>query len=217
MTNPAQCETSLPEADDDHDRSEDAGPDGSEQVARPVIGPEGGMAVIDPSQLAIIADRLDQLQRLFDTRVIEAEQQRQWVTQLVFQLGEYRNDFVFKNITSRIFRDLIQLYDTFGQTLDAAGRQEVTKEDLIARLQNLQRQVLKTFERHGVELIKSDSHTQFDEAEQEALAVRAVEQLEEDGVVLESARCGFRYGSRLLRSESVIVGRYEPKGRETGD
>ena len=175
------------------------------------------MAIIDPTQLAGISDRLDQLQTLFETRIIEAEQQQQWVTQLTSQLAEYRNDFVFKNVTGRIFRDLILLYDTFRQTLDAAKYPEITKDDIIARLQNLQKQVLKTFDRQGIEQIKSDCPTWFNEAEQEAIGVRPVDRPEDDGIVLESVRCGFRYGTRLLRPESVIVGRFEPKGLEADD
>lgn len=154
---------------------------------------------------------------LFETRIIEGEQQQQWVAQLVSQLAEYRNDFVFNNITGRIFRDLIQMYDTLGQTLDAAMRRGVIEEDMIARLQNLHRHVLKIFDRQGVERIKSDRRTRFDETEQEAIDVRPVDRPEDDGIVLESARCGFRCGTRLLRPESVIVGRYELKRREADD
>ena len=175
------------------------------------------MAIIDPTQLAGISDRLDQLQKLFNTRIIEAEQQQQWITQLTSQLAEYRDDFVFKNITGRIFRDLILLYDTFGQTLDALKHPGITKEDMITRLQNLQKQVLKTFDRQGIEQIRSDGPTRFNEAEQEAIDVRPVDRPEDDGIVLESARCGFRYGIRLLRPESVIVGRFEQKGRVADD
>jgi molecular chaperone GrpE len=222
MTSDAPNESALSAVHDRRDtpenaRSEDiSGPpscpaEGSEGVAA------GVMSLIDPSELARIWERLDELRALFDTRMTEAEQHQQWVAQLVSQLGEYRNDFVFKNITGRIFRDLIQLYDTFGQTLDAAARREINEENMIARLRNMQRQVMKILDRQGVEHFTSITHTRFDESEQEAIGVQPVDRPEDDGIVLEFARCGFRYGTRLLRPESVIVGRYEPKGGEAGD
>ena len=165
------------------------------------------MALIDPTELTVIADRLEQLERLCETRIVEAERQGQWVTLLVSQLTEYRNDFVFNNVTGRIFRDLIQLHDSFNLTLDNAESKEITKEDIVARLRNLQKQLMKTLDRQGIEQIKSEARTSFNEAEQVAIDVQFVDGPEDDGIVLESARCGFRYGTRLLRPESVVIGR----------
>lgn len=218
MTNPAQPETPLPEAQDGDDTPESGRPDDTGRPAPGVATSSGSeMTVIDRAELAAISDRLAQLQATLETRIVEAAQQQQWVTQLTSELAEYRDDFVFKNVTSRIFRDLIQLHDSVGQTLDPAALEGITKEDLLARFRHLQKQLLKTFDRQGLEQIKSDARTQFDEAEQEAIDVRAVDRPEYDGVVLESARCGFRYGLRLLRPESVVVGRYESKNEEIDD
>ena len=206
------------EARDQHNVPESSGsPEHRDQEPSHSVGAEGGLLISGPTGLTEISDRLDKLTTLFETRAIEGEQQQQWITQLISQLAEYRNDFVFNNITGRIFRDLIQMYDTLGQTLDAATRQGITNQDMIARLQNLCRQVLRILDRHGVEQIKSDGRPRFDEAEQEAIDVRPVDRREDDGIVLESVRCGFRYGTRLLRPESVIVGRYELKGQEVDD
>ena len=81
----------------------------------------------------------------------------------------------------------------------------------MARLRNLRQQLLRAFDRQGAEQLKNEAHTPFDESEQEAIDVRPVNQSADHEMVLESVRCGFRYGSRLLRPESVIVGRYESK------
>jgi hypothetical protein len=66
----------------------------------------GEMTVIDRTELTAISDRLAQLQATLEARSIEAAQQQQWVTRLTSELAEYRDDFVFKNVTSRIFRIL---------------------------------------------------------------------------------------------------------------
>lgn len=206
------------EARDQHNTPQSGGaPAQRDQESSHSVAAEGAPAISGTVELTEISDRLGQLKALFEAKIIEDEQQQQWVSQLISQLAEYRNDFVFDNITGRIFRDLIQMYDTLGQTLDAAARQGITNQDMIARLQNLYRQVLRILDRHGVEQITSDGRPRFDEAEQEAIDVRPVDRGEDDGIVLESVRCGFRYGTRLLRPESVIVGRYELQGWEVDD
>jgi molecular chaperone GrpE (heat shock protein) len=151
---------------------------------------------------------------MFETKISDDDRQQQWVTQLTSELAQYRNDFVFKNVISKILHDLIHLYDTLDQTLDPAVLEGISKEDLVARLRNLRRQVLKTFERQGVERLESEAQTPFAEARQEAIDVRPVDRDTDSEMVLESVRCGFRYEQRLLRPESVIVGRYEPKDEE---
>jgi molecular chaperone GrpE len=178
--------------------------------------PDNEIPVIGPAGITAISDRLDQLGQLFETKIIEAERQQQWVTQLTSELAEYRNDFVFQHVLSRVFRDLIQLHDALSQALDPATLEGITREDCLARLRHLQKQLLRTFDRQGLEQISSDARTRFNEAEQEAIDVRPVDHPQEDGIVVESARCGFRYGPRLLRPESVIIGRYGA-GNEEAD
>jgi molecular chaperone GrpE len=209
VTDPGQPEIPQSAGDDPRETPQGArSPDG----AGPGASPESTAAVIDSAELAVISDRLEQLQKLFQTKIIEAERQQAWITQLTSELADYRNDFVFKNVTGRIFRDLIQLHDTIGQTLDPALIDKVTKEDLVSRLRILQKQLLRTFDRQGLEQLTSDGGEQFNEAEQEAIDVRPVARPEDDGLVFQSTRCGFRYGTHLLRPESVIVGRYDPRG-----
>jgi molecular chaperone GrpE len=183
-------------------------------ISRPDGTASHETAVIDPAVLAGISDQLEQLRLLVETRAAEAAQQQQWLTQLTSELADYRNDFVFKNVISRIFRDLIHLHDTLGETLDPATLDGATKEDLGARLVSLQKQLVRTLDRQGLEQVTSDTRAPFDGAEQEAIDTRLVDRPEDDGVVVESARCGFRYGMRLLRPESVIVGRYAPENED---
>lgn len=180
----------------------------------PPASPEAEADTLGPAGITAISDRLDQLGQLFETKILEAERQQHWAAQLTSELAEYRSDFVFKNILSRVFRDLIQLHDALSQALDPATLDGMTREELLARLRHLQKQLLRTFDRQGLEQISSDALTRFNEAEQEAIDVQPVDHPEKDGIVVESTRCGFRYGPRLLRPESVIIGRYEPRNEE---
>lgn len=193
MTEPAQ--NVVPSADGDNEHGNQQKPDDPNTAS--------------PGGLAAISERLAQLHELVRSRIAEADRQQAWVSELTTELAEYRSDFIFRNVTGRILRDLIQLHDTVGQTLDPELLERMSKEDLVARLRHLHKGLLRTFDRQGLELISSDGGTPFNEAEQEAIDTRPAARPEDDGIVLESARCGFRYGSRLLRPESVIVGRYE--------
>lgn len=217
MADSGGADTWPPEAHDQRATTESAGAEFRDHESSPAVEAERELVAIGTDELRVISDRLDQLRRLFEARGSEAEQREQWATQLISQLTEYRDDFVFKNILGKVFRDLIQLHDTLGQTLDAATYHALAKEDVIARLQSLHRQLLRIFDRQGIEQIETDGRTQFDETEQEAIDARPVDRPEDDGIVLESARCGFRYGTRLLRPESVVVGRYERKDPKTYD
>lgn len=201
MTEPAQ--NVVPSADGDNEHDNQQKPDDPNMAS--------------PGGLAAISERLAELYELVRSRIAEADRQQAWVSQLTTELAEYRSDFIFKNVTGRIFRDLIQLHDTVGQTLEPDLLDRMSKEDLVSRLRHLHKGLLRTLDRQGLELISSDGGTPFNEAEQEAIDTRPATRPEDDGIVLESARCGFRYGSRLLRPESVIVGRYETQSlRNTG-
>jgi molecular chaperone GrpE len=216
VTNSAQLDVPEPEFPDKRGMPET----GAEEQDRPpesfpVTGSDNELAAVVSAQLVSISGQLKQLHAMFEAKTSEDEQQRQWVTQLTSELAQYRDDFIFKNIISKVLHDLIALYDTLDQTLDPVVLEGIPKEDLVARLRNLRRQILKAFERQGVERIKSEAQAPFDEAEQEAVDVRPVDRSADNEKVLESVRCGFRYGTRLLRPESVIVGRYESKDKES--
>lgn len=177
----------------------------------PVTGSGSEPVAVAPAQLVIISDQLTQLRELLEAKISDDERDRQWVTQLTSELAQYRDDFIYQNVISKVLDDLIRLYDTVDQTLEPLVVERISKEDLVARLRNLRQQLLRAFDRQGVEQLKNEAQTPFDESEQEAIDVRPVDRSADHEMVLESVRCGFRYGSRLLRPESVIVGRYESK------
>jgi molecular chaperone GrpE (heat shock protein) len=125
------------------------------------------------------------------------------------ELEEYRQDFIYSHVTSKVFRDLIQLYDTLEQTLHSNATEEISREALRVRMGSFHQQVVRILQRQEVELIESAPGKPFDEQSQEAIDVCAVERPEEDGIVVEIVRRGFRYRERLLRPEWVVVGKYQ--------
>ena len=214
MADPAHAEVLRPEAPDQSasaesthgDQPDETGPE--PQPTERSDGDAGG-----PSTLTAVQEQLEQLQILFKTKILDDEQQREWFARLTSELEEYRQDFFYKHVTSKIFRDLIQLYDTVDQTLRASEEGTPSPDALLSRLESLRGQLLRTMSRLEVALIDSAVGAPFDETEQEAIDVRPVDRPEDDGTVVEVARLGFRYGQRLLRPESVIVGRYQFENR----
>lgn len=172
---------------------------------------------VGASILAGLEDRLGRLEARFENKIVEDEQHRQWVARLTSELKDYREDFVYRYVTSKVFRDLIQLFDTVDQTLRAAETGTVATEALIPRLRSIRAQLLQSLTRQDVVAIQSAAGTPFDEGIQEAIDVRAVDRHEEDGTVVEVARPGFRYGERLLRPEAVVVGRFETRNGGASD
>ncbi len=161
------------------------------------------------TRVAAIDEKLNQLTILFMEKIQDDAVKADLFEKLYSQLTYYREDFVYKHTISRILKDLIRLFDTLEETLKPSTLENLQREDLICRFQSLSDQVLKSLERHDVELIKQGNAIPFDEAIQEAVDARSVISSVEDQQVLEVIKRGFKYHEKLLRPEQVIVGRYE--------
>ena len=135
-----------------------------------------GATVADVSALlAPVETRLGRLEVLFEEKLHKDERQGQLFAQLMSKLEGYRQDFIYKHITARVFRDLIQLYDTLDQTLQADAVEAAPREALVSRLRSFREQIKVTLRRQEVELIESAPGAPFDETPQEAIDVRAVD------------------------------------------
>lgn len=156
-----------------------------------------------------ILDKLDQLNLLFQEKIQEDETKAVLFDRLYSQLTAYRDDFVFKHVIQRVLKDLLRLFDTLEDTLDETTLANMQREGLISRLRSFRVQMLKTLERQEVELIEHNDSMWFDEATQEAVEVQSVPSPEDDQKVLKVYRQGFKYRDSILRSQQVIVGRYE--------
>jgi molecular chaperone GrpE len=157
-----------------------------------------------------IDGRLTELHLLFENKISDDQQQREWSEHLMTELTNYRDDFLRRHMLSRVLRDLIQLHDTVEQTLQACALGTASAEILESRLRSLREQLVQALQRQDVTLISSSAGSPFDEAVQEAIEVRPTVDAALDGAVVEVVRLGFRDGNRVLRPQSVVVGRYTP-------
>ncbi|MBD2521727.1 nucleotide exchange factor GrpE [Nostoc sp. FACHB-133] len=160
-------------------------------------------------RLAAIDEKVNQLTVLFLEKIQDDTIKADLFDKLYSQLTYYREDFIFKHTIYRIFKDLIRMFDTLEETLKPSILKNLQPEDLISRFRSFHAQILKTLERHDVELIKKGDGMPFDEVIQEAVDARLVDSQSEDQQVLEVLKRGFKYRESILRSEQVVVGRYE--------
>lgn len=156
-----------------------------------------------------IGTHIGDLQEIFRQKIEVDATKTTLFNQLHQELTSYREDFVFKHILSRIFDDLLRLYDQLSNGLKSEALERLSREDLIERLQRTQGQVTKILERQGVELIKHDLPMQFDAANQEALQTVAVSTMDENEQVKVVIRSGFTYRGHVLRPEKVVVGIFQ--------
>ncbi|WP_328473605.1 nucleotide exchange factor GrpE [Actinoplanes sp. NBC_00393] len=168
----------------------------------------------DPPEVFAALERIDGrlagLHQLFENKISDDQQHREWSEHLMTELTNYRDDWLRRHMLSRVLRDLIQLHDTVEQTLQACALGAASAEILQARLRSLREQLVQALQRQDVSPISSGVGTPFDEAVQEAIEVRPTADAALDGAVVEVVRLGFRDGRRVLRPESVVVGRYGP-------
>lgn len=193
-------------------------------------GDEGGVdipAVTSPEnpvasdaleqRLADTDDKLSKLLLLFQERIQDDLVKGQLFEKLYHDLTNYREDFVFKNITQRVFNDVICLFDRVDGMLGQGILDGMQRDDLIAHVRSFRNEIIQVLRRQEVSLIESKPG-RFDETFQEALDTRSVSHPAEDQTVVGILRSGFNYKGRLLRPEQVIVGRFSEKkeGNENG-
>jgi molecular chaperone GrpE (heat shock protein) len=159
-------------------------------------------------------DKLSKLLLLFQEKIDDDLIKGQLFERLYQELTNYREDFVFKNVTRRIFTDIIRLFDRVDGILKVEFLDQMQRDDLIDHVLSFRDEILQALRRQEVYLVESEPGT-FNEVCQEAVDTRLVNLPQEDQKVVEVVRRGFSYKGHLLRAETVIVGKFG--GNKEGD
>jgi len=104
--------------------------------------------------------------------------------------------------------ELLDTVDNLELALEHA-RQTSAAEGLARGIELARKRFLDTLESHGVERF-GQAGVPFDPNEAEALRVDPVATVEQDGVVTEVLRPGYRLAGRVVRAARVAVGRHGP-------
>src|SRR3954462_11308147 len=102
--------------------------------SEPLTGPDVGEKLVDQAngldaRLDRIDERLAELANLFRARIEDDASKGQLFEQLPRDLDRYREDFVFTNITRRIFTDMLQLFDRVDAALDERAVHAFSHDD----------------------------------------------------------------------------------------
>ena len=117
------------------------------------------------------------------------------------QLNLAKGDFI---------KPFIDIVDNLDRALAAAQEQQ-TFEALLEGVQAIRQQMLQQLTESGVERLETVGQP-FDPTVAEAVHLQAVDEAEQDGVVLAEFEVGYRYGETILRPAKVQVGKYHADG-----
>ncbi len=122
---------------------------------------------------------------------------------------ERRLDDFKKYAESPLLEDLLPIVDGFENAFKDEGWQKVDKtwQNGIKYLHN---QFISVLKEHGLESIEA-AGKEFNPREHEAVAELKVEKKEDDGVVMEEYRKGYKLRGRVIRPSQVKVGKYQEK------
>jgi molecular chaperone GrpE (heat shock protein) len=158
-------------------------------------------------RLSRIEHELLALKTMFEEKIANDAVKAELFSTLNAELERYREDFVFKHITSRVCSDLIKLFDRVENLIEQLQATPLTSEDLVSHLNSFRVEILQILKRQGCTLIESKA-SKFDESFQQAVDCKIVAVPEEDQAVLKILRRGFLYEGKVFRPEEVVVGKY---------
>lgn len=158
--------------------------------------------------LAAIEAQLAELRRTFDEKIRDDASKGELFEKLYADLARYRDDFVFASITRRVLSDVMQLFDRVDTLLGDGVLAGMQPAEIADHVRSFRTEILQMLRRQEVSIVDPNPGS-FDETIQEAVDVRPVSRREDDQRVVAVVRRGFRYRGRLLRPESVVVGRFK--------
>jgi molecular chaperone GrpE (heat shock protein) len=158
-----------------------------------------------------IAEDIEQKNELIKCLTDEIKRKEELFERLYKELEEYKRDFVYENITKRLFLDCIDLYDKLVALSSKPNISKKSNKEYTFLMNNL----LEILRRREVTPI-AGSIEKFDPQLQKAIEFNTCENPEDDERVLEIIRRGFEYKGKLLRTEEVVVGKYVQREADSG-
>ncbi len=101
-------------------------------------------------------------------------------------------------------RDLLSVADNLARALDAAEKDEVVNQGLLTGVEMTQKELMKTFEKHGIARVASVGEKLDPNLHQAMMEVDATEETPSGTIALE-LQAGYTIKDRLLRPAMVTV------------
>jgi len=160
--------------------------------------------------MAALEHQLAELRELFETKIFKDKDKGELIRRLYGEVDRYREDFIFKYITKRMYMDLIRLFDRISGLVRFLETTSNVDKDILDNIRSFQKEILHILKRQDVLLIDRET-PKFNEEFQEAIDLKPVSRPEDDQTVIEVVRRGFTYHGTILRPEEVVVGKYKEK------
>ncbi|MHB9879653.1 nucleotide exchange factor GrpE [Pacificimonas sp. ICDLI1SI03] len=101
-------------------------------------------------------------------------------------------------------RDLLSVADNLARALEAAEKDEVVNQGLLTGVQMTQKELMKTFEKHGIARIAAVGEKLDPNLHQAMMEVDATEETP-SGIIAMELQAGYTIKDRLLRPAMVTV------------
>lgn len=173
---------------------------GAEGAAEPTLErpSEGGAAEHFERRARLAEDRLTEVLAAYRQVRVENEGFRDRVTRDVERQFEARHE--------RLLLKFIDILDNLDRALEAA-EQTYAGNPLVEGLILVRTQLLQTLQREGLERVPVLG-LPFDPALSEAVGTQAVEDADDDHVVVREVLRGYRLHGRVARASRVVVGQH---------
>lgn len=147
------------------------------------------------------------LNQIIKERLVYDHVKEEAFDRLYVEVEEVRQERGFQQIRP-LLMDLILLYDRIELGMQQLYGLEGSMPEVVQLLQSFRDELLEVLYRREVEAIVVPTAT-FDRTLQQAVSVQPTVVLSEHNQVVRVVRRGFRYRSRILRSEEVIISSYK--------
>lgn len=153
-------------------------------------------------QLAILVQKVTFCEQGIAKRIKDDVVKEKAFNTLYEEMRQYKDNFIFES-QKALFRSLILLYDDMLRSL-----QHLQGKNAKKALQTLCDELAEIFVRNDLEIMEK-SPAKFDGQFQQAIQAEPTRDPQEDMDVVRVVRCGFKRKQHLLRSQEVVVKRYQ--------
>lgn len=157
-----------------------------------------------------LAAEFASLNRTVESRLRYDEVKEEAFERLYVELEDLKKNAAFEQLRP-LYMDLILLFDRIENVRQDTGQSPTTTAPLSDVLQTLSDELVEILYRREIEPINATDT--FDPSVQQAIGTQPTSVEAENNHVARVVRRGFRYQSRILRAEEVIVKKYSATDR----
>ncbi|SFJ36294.1 nucleotide exchange factor GrpE [Thermoflavimicrobium dichotomicum] len=160
------------------------------------------------SFLSSLQANFSSLVRLIESRLKYDKTKEAAFERLYQEMDELKQDQELNQLRP-LYIDLILLIDRMNNIYKEKVSSGSASPEITSLLESLSHELIEILYRRGVELIVCPS-PRFDPKIQQVIRVIPTSNPQEDNLVVEVVRHGFKYKDVLLRPEEVVIKKYKP-------